>query len=112
MKKPLRITPDTWSEREMPDETDSAESFVFSSSGSGEDGQNARPQDFRKGTAFMNMRNDQPEKKRAIRPNGKVKILVRSEFVGSQSMSEVFIPIICEDLRRKADTFDKESRIA
>lgn len=112
MKKPLRTTPDTWSEGGTPDETDNAEISVFSSSDSSEDGQNARPQDFRKGSSFMDMRNEQPEKKRAIRPNGKVKILVTSEFVGTQSMAEAFIPIICEDLRRKADTFDRESRIA
>ncbi len=60
----------------------------------------------------MDMRNEQQKKRQVIRPKGRVKILVTSEFIGTQSLTEAFIPIIYEDLRRKADTFDRESRIA
>lgn len=42
-------------------------------------------------------------------PRTPVRIVVGQEFVGDKSISEAFIPVIVEDIRRKAEqarTFD------
>ena len=52
------------------------------------------------------------EKKRnRISPKAPVQMVVRREFVGTQTITDAFIPIIYEDIRREiteADTFDTE----
>jgi len=50
----------------------------------------------------------QPRKPRQRTP---VTVIVGREFVGDKTLAEVFIPVILEDLRRKAEqrrTFDKQ----
>lgn len=45
------------------------------------------------------------------RKKAPVQMVVRREFVGTQTITDAFIPIIYEDIRReitKADTFDTE----
>lgn len=47
----------------------------------------------------------------AGRKKASVQMVVRHEFVGTKTLTDAFIPVICEDIRRKAagaDTFDKE----
>ena len=43
-----------------------------------------------------------------------VRIIVRREFVGTQTLTEAFIPVIYDDIRSQveADTFDREEKIA
>jgi len=47
----------------------------------------------------------------AIRkPRTPVKVIVEREFIGDKTLTEAFIPVIYEDLRRKAEqarTFDR-----
>ena len=57
------------------------------------------------------MNNDKKptEKKKRSSPKAPVRIIVRREFVGTQTLEEAFIPVICEDIRKRleeADTFD------
>ncbi|WP_270387963.1 stage II sporulation protein R, partial [Blautia hansenii] len=46
-----------------------------------------------------------------IVPKAPVQMIVSREYVGTQTVTEAFIPIISEDIRKKiaeGDTFDKE----
>ena len=50
------------------------------------------------------------DKKRIV-PKAPVQMIVSREYVGTQTVTEAFIPIISEDIRKKiaeGDTFDKE----
>ncbi len=54
-------------------------------------------------------------KKKRIVPKGKVQIIVKREFVGEKSLTDVFIPIIYDDIRKKlenGDTFDCPTKCA
>lgn len=44
--------------------------------------------------------NETTKKKKRITPTNGVKIIVDREFIGEQSLSEVFIPILYDDLRK------------
>ena len=44
--------------------------------------------------------NETTKKKKRITPKNGVKIIVDREFIGEQSLSEVFIPILYDDLRK------------
>ena len=49
--------------------------------------------------------------KKRIVPKGRVKMIVRREFVGTKSLTEAFIPIICDDIHKQmeqARTIDSE----
>lgn len=49
------------------------------------------------------------------RKKAPVQMVVRREFVGTQTITDAFIPIIYEDIRREiteADTFDTEGMSA
>ena len=51
------------------------------------------------------------EKRKRIMPKTPVRMIVSREYVGTQTVTEAFIPIISEDIRRKIaedDTFDNE----
>lgn len=51
------------------------------------------------------------EKRKRIVPRTPVQMIVNREYVGTQTITEAFIPIISEDIRRKiaeSDTFDNE----
>lgn len=51
------------------------------------------------------------KQKNRISPKAPVQMIVRHEFVGTQTVTDAFIPIIYEDIRReitKDDTFDTE----
>lgn len=55
------------------------------------------------------------EQKKRIVPKGKVQIIVKREFVGEKSLTDAFIPIIYEDIRKKletGDTFDCPTKCA
>ena len=44
-------------------------------------------------------------------PKAQVQVIISREYVGTQTVTEAFIPIISEDIRReiaKDDTFDNE----
>jgi len=50
------------------------------------------------------------KRKRTV-PNAPVQMIISREYVGTQTVSEAFIPIISEDIRRKiaeSGTFDNE----
>ena len=50
-------------------------------------------------------------RRKRIVPKAPVQMIISREYVGTQTVSEAFIPIISEDIRRKiaeGDTFDKE----
>lgn len=60
------------------------------------------------------MKNIDNNLKRIV-PKKAVKIIVEREFVGKQSISDAFIPIIYEDIRSSVEqnpTFDKDDNIA
>ena len=49
------------------------------------------------------------KKKKRVSPKAPVQMVVRHEFVGTQTIADAFIPIIYEDIRREiteTDTFD------
>ena len=51
------------------------------------------------------------KKSKRIVPKAPVQMIVSREYVGTQTVTEAFIPIISEDIRKKiaeGDTFDKE----
>lgn len=51
------------------------------------------------------------KKRKRIVPKAPVQMIISREYVGTQIVTEVFIPIISEDIRRKIaedDTFDNE----
>ena len=51
------------------------------------------------------------KKRKRIVPNARVQVIISREYVGTQTVTEAFIPIISEDIRRgtaKDDTFDNE----
>lgn len=51
------------------------------------------------------------KKRKCIVAKQPVQMIVSREYVGTQTVAEVFIPIISEDIRRKiaeGDTFDNE----
>ena len=55
------------------------------------------------------------EKKSGTKPVKSVQIVVKHEFTGSQSLSDAFIPIIYDNIRKQAeqlDTIDNEEDIA
>lgn len=41
-----------------------------------------------------------------------VKIIIEREFIGTKTVSEIFIPIIFEDIRGKIRTLDNEQNSA
>ena len=51
------------------------------------------------------------KKRKRIVPKAPVQMIISREYVGTQTVTEAFIPIISEDIRRKIaedDTFDNE----
>jgi hypothetical protein len=51
------------------------------------------------------------EKRKRIMPKAPVQMIISREYVGTQTVTEAFIPIIFEDIRKKIaedDTFDNE----
>ena len=51
------------------------------------------------------------KKRKRIMPKAQVQVIISREYVGTQTVTEAFIPIISEDIRReiaKDDTFDNE----
>lgn len=51
------------------------------------------------------------KKSKRIVPKAPVQMIISREYVGTQTVTEAFIPIISEDIRRKiaeGDTFDNE----
>lgn len=57
--------------------------------------------------------NETTKKKKRITPKNGVQIIVDREFIGEQSLSEAFIPILYDDLRKTLEenrTLDKDSK--
>ena len=55
--------------------------------------------------------NKADKKSKRIVPKAPVQMIVSREYVGTQTVTEAFIPIISEDIRKKiaeGDTFDNE----
>ena len=55
------------------------------------------------------------EKRKRIVPGTPVQMIISREYVGAQTITDAFIPIISEDIRRKIaerDTFDNEGMSA
>ena len=51
------------------------------------------------------------KKKKRVVPKAPVQMIISREYVGTQTVTEAFIPIISEDIRKKiaeGDTFDNE----
>ena len=51
------------------------------------------------------------KKRKRIMPKEQVQVIISREYVGTQTVTEAFIPIISEDIRReiaKDGTFDNE----
>ena len=51
------------------------------------------------------------KKSKRIVPKAPVQMIISREYVGTQTVTEAFVPIISEDIRRKiaeGDTFDNE----
>ena len=51
------------------------------------------------------------KKRERIVPKAGVQVIISREYVGTQTVTEAFIPIISEDIRRgiaESDTFDNE----
>ena len=51
------------------------------------------------------------KKRKRVVPKAPVQMIVSREYVGTQTVTEAFIPIISEDIRKKiaeGDTFDNE----
>ena len=50
-------------------------------------------------------------RRKRIVPKGQVQMIIRREYIGTQTVAEAFVPIISEDIRKKiaeGDTFDNE----
>ena len=50
-------------------------------------------------------------RRKRIASKGQVQMIISREYVGTQTVTEAFIPIISEDIRRRiaeSDTFDNE----
>ena len=65
------------------------------------------------GKEDLNMGEDKTanKKRKRIMPKAQVQVIISREYVGTQTITEAFIPIISEDIRReiaKDDTFDNE----
>ena len=65
------------------------------------------------GKEDLNMGEDKTasKKRKRIVARHPVQMIISREYVGTQTVAEVFIPIISEDIRRKiaeGDTFDNE----
>ena len=65
------------------------------------------------GKEDLNMGEDKKTtgRRKRIVSKGQVQMIISRKYVGTQTVSEAFIPIISEDIRRKIaedDTFDKE----
>ncbi len=65
------------------------------------------------GKEDLNMGEDKTasKKRKRIVARQPVQMIISREYVGTQTVAEVFIPIISEDIRRKiaeGDTFDNE----
>ena len=65
------------------------------------------------GKEDLNMGEDKTanKKRKRIVPKARVQVIISREYVGTQTVTEAFIPIISEDIRRetaKDDTFDNE----
>ena len=65
------------------------------------------------GKEDLNMGEDKTtnKKRKRIMPKAQVQVIISREYVGTQTVTEAFIPIISEDIRReiaKDDTFDNE----
>lgn len=69
------------------------------------------PFPFSKGNLNMNYGEKSDKKKKRIVPKVPVKIIIRREYIGTQTVVEAFIPIIYEDIRKsiKPDSFDRKS---
>lgn len=51
------------------------------------------------------------KKRKRVVPKAPVQMIISREYVGTQTVTEAFIPIISEDIRKKiaeGDTFDNE----
>ena len=51
------------------------------------------------------------KKRKRIVPKAPVQMIISREYVGTQTVTEAFVPIISEDIRKKiaeGDTFDNE----
>ena len=65
------------------------------------------------GKEDLNMGEDKTtnKKRKRIMPKEQVQVIISREYVGTQTVTEAFIPIISEDIRReiaKDGTFDNE----
>mgnify|MGYP007083673021 FL=1 len=65
------------------------------------------------GKEDLSMGEDKKEdkKRKRIMPKAPVQMIISREYVGTQTVTEAFIPIISEDIRKKiaeGDTFDNE----
>ena len=65
------------------------------------------------GKEDLNMGEDKTtnKKRKRIMPKAQVQVIISREYVGTQTVTEAFIPIISEDIRReiaKDGTFDNE----
>ena len=63
------------------------------------------------GKEDLNMGEDKTanKKRKRIVPKAQVQVIISREYVGTQTVAEIFIPIISEDIRKsitKNDTFD------
>ena len=51
------------------------------------------------------------KKRKRVVPKAPVQMIISREYVGTQTVTEAFVPIISEDIRKKiaeGDTFDNE----
>ena len=65
------------------------------------------------GKEDLSMGEDKKEdkKRKRVVPKAPVQMIISREYVGTQTVTEAFIPIISEDIRKKiaeGDTFDNE----
>ena len=65
------------------------------------------------GKEDLSMGEDKKEdkKRKCVVPKAPVQMIISREYVGTQTVTEAFIPIISEDIRKKiaeGDTFDNE----
>ena len=54
------------------------------------------------------------KKRKRIVPKAPVQMIISREYVGTQTVTEAFVPIISEDIRKKiaeGDTFDNEGAV-
>ena len=65
------------------------------------------------GKEDLSMGEDKKEdkKRKRVVPKAPVQMIISREYVGTQTVTEAFVPIISEDIRKKiaeGDTFDNE----